>query len=75
MNFNKLSDILAFGRFAGMQISWFDLLNMIATVAALANLFVDYLATFFPSNLTSWNPLTTRIAITGGRHDCSALDW
>jgi amino acid transporter len=45
----------AFGRFAGMQISWFDLLNMIATVAALANLFVDYLATFFPSILTSWN--------------------
>ena len=45
----------AFGRFAGMQISWFDLLNMIATVAALAKLFVDYLATFLPSNLTSWN--------------------
>jgi nitronate monooxygenase len=36
----------AFGRFAGMQISWFDLLNMIATIAALSNLFVDYLATF-----------------------------
>lgn len=45
----------AFGRFAGMQISWFDLLNMVGTVAALANLFVDYLATFFPSILTSWN--------------------
>lgn len=45
----------AFGRFAGMQISWFDLLNMVGTVAALANLFVDYLATFFPSTLSSWN--------------------
>jgi amino acid transporter len=45
----------AFGRFAGMQISWFDLLNMVGTVAALANLFVDYLATFFPATLTSWN--------------------
>jgi APA family basic amino acid/polyamine antiporter len=45
----------AFGRFAGMQISWFDMLNMIATVAALANLFVDYLATFLPSPLGSWN--------------------
>jgi amino acid transporter len=45
----------AFGRFAGMQISWFDLLNMTATVAALANLFMDYLATFLPSALTGWN--------------------
>jgi basic amino acid/polyamine antiporter, APA family len=45
----------AFGRFAGMQISWFDSLNMIATVAALANLFVDYLATFFSSPLSGWN--------------------
>lgn len=45
----------AFGRFAGMQISWFDMLNMIATVAALANLFVDYLATFLRSPLGSWN--------------------
>lgn len=45
----------AFGRFAGMQISWFDLLNMIATVAALANLFADYLTTFLPSALTGWH--------------------
>jgi amino acid transporter len=45
----------AFGRFAGMQISWFDMLNMIASVAALANLFVDNLATFLPSPLGSWN--------------------
>jgi basic amino acid/polyamine antiporter, APA family len=44
----------AFGRFAG-QISWFDLLNMIATIAALSNLFVDYLATFFPSTQSTWN--------------------
>src|SRR5262244_363062 len=39
----------AFGRFAGMQISWFDLLNMIGTVGALANLFADYCSTFLPS--------------------------
>lgn len=45
----------AFGRFAGMQISWFDLLNMIATIAALSNLFVDYLGTFFPSTQSTWN--------------------
>jgi amino acid transporter len=45
----------AFGRFAGMQISWFDLLNMIATIAALSNLFADYLATFFPSTQSTWN--------------------
>jgi basic amino acid/polyamine antiporter, APA family len=45
----------AFGRFAGMQISWFDLLNMIASIAALSNLFVDYLATFFPSTQSTLN--------------------
>jgi len=45
----------AFGGFAGMQIGWFDLLNVIGTVAALANLFVDYLAPFFPGTLNSWN--------------------
>jgi basic amino acid/polyamine antiporter, APA family len=45
----------AFGRFAGMQISWFDMLNMIASVAALANLFVDYLAPFLPFTLSGWN--------------------
>jgi APA family basic amino acid/polyamine antiporter len=45
----------AFGGFAGMQIGWFDLLNVIGTVAALANLFVDYIAPFFPSTLNSWN--------------------
>jgi basic amino acid/polyamine antiporter, APA family len=45
----------AFGRFAGMQISWFDLLNMIGTVAALANLFVDYLATFCGQDAIAWS--------------------
>jgi hypothetical protein len=45
----------AFGGFAGMQIGWFDLLNVVGTVAALANLFVDYLAPFFPGTLNSWN--------------------
>jgi len=45
----------AFGRFAGMQISWFDMLNMIGTLAALANLFVDYLATFLSAPLGGWS--------------------
>jgi basic amino acid/polyamine antiporter, APA family len=45
----------AFGSFAGMQIGWFDLLNVIGSVAALANLFVDYLAPFLPGTLNSWN--------------------
>jgi len=45
----------AFGRFAGMQISWFDLLNLIASVAALANLFVDYLAPLWPFAINSWH--------------------
>src|SRR5262249_46340881 len=45
----------AFGDFAGMQIGWFDLLNVIGTVAALANLFVDYLVPFFPGTLNNWS--------------------
>ena len=38
-----------FGRFAGLQVGWFALLSTIAAVAANANIFVVYLAGFFPS--------------------------
>ncbi|HEX9120565.1 MAG TPA: APC family permease [Terriglobales bacterium] len=44
----------AFGRFLGMQIGWFHLLGVIGSVAALANLFVNYLATFLPWALNTW---------------------
>ena len=44
----------AFGRFLGMQIGWFHLLADIGAVAALANLFVNYLATFLPWTLNTW---------------------
>ncbi len=37
-----------FGRFAGLQVGWFALLSTIAAVAANANIFVVYLAGFFP---------------------------
>jgi amino acid transporter len=38
----------AFGRFAGLQVGWFQLLAIIAATAANANLFVVYLAGFLP---------------------------
>lgn len=38
-----------FGRFAGLQVGWFSLLSTIAAVAANANIFVVYLAGFFPA--------------------------
>jgi len=44
----------AFGRFLGMQIGWIELLSVTAGVAALANLLVDYLVTFLPSPLNTW---------------------
>jgi len=37
-----------FGRFVGLQVGWFALLSTIAAVAANANIFVVYLAGFFP---------------------------
>src|SRR5215475_7022664 len=44
----------AFGRFMGMQIGWFHLLAVAAAVAVCANLFMDYLVTFFPWALNRW---------------------
>jgi amino acid transporter len=39
----------AFGRLAGLQVGWFWFLSTLAGAAAAANLFVDYLAAFFPA--------------------------
>jgi len=44
----------AFGRFLGVQIGWFHLLAAISGLAALANIFVNYLATFLPWDTTPW---------------------
>src|SRR5262244_1202374 len=44
----------AFGRFMGMQVGWFHLLTVVATVAGLANLFVDYLSRFLPLHGHIW---------------------
>src|SRR5581483_11835284 len=38
----------AFGRFIGLQIGWFSLLSAVAAAAAIANLFVVYLAGELP---------------------------
>ena len=38
-----------FGRFIGLQIGWFSLLSCVAAAAAIANLFVVYLAGEFPT--------------------------
>src|SRR6516165_12521794 len=39
---------IAFGRFMAIQIGWFAWLSRIAAAAAAADLFVPYLAQFFP---------------------------
>ena len=44
----------ALGRFLGMQVGWFHLLADIGAVAASANLFLNYLATFLPWGLNTW---------------------
>jgi basic amino acid/polyamine antiporter, APA family len=44
----------AFGRFMGLQIGWFHLLVVVAPMAALANLFVNYLGTFLAAPLNTW---------------------
>jgi amino acid transporter len=44
----------AFGRFLGMQIGWLELLSVVTGLAALTNLFVDYLAAFLPRPLIAW---------------------
>ena len=44
----------AFGHFMGIQAGWFHLLAVIAPLAAVANLFVNYLGTFLLSPLNTW---------------------
>lgn len=44
----------AFGRFVGLQVGWFWLLAITGGGAAGANLFLNYLATFFPSVTHGW---------------------
>ena len=43
----------AFGRFMGIQIGWFSLLTRIAAASSACELFVSYLAQFFPAVETS----------------------
>jgi len=43
-----------FGRFIGIQIGWFNLLVLTSVIGALANLFVNYLGTFLPWPVNTW---------------------
>src|SRR5436190_8737951 len=44
----------AFGRFAGLQVSWFWFLSTLAGAAAAANLFVEYVGGFAPGVAHGW---------------------
>jgi APA family basic amino acid/polyamine antiporter len=44
----------AFGRFAGLQAAWFYLLIVLGGVAAIANVFVSYLAVMVPVLAERW---------------------
>src|SRR5256884_371036 len=50
---------VAFGRFLAIQNGWLPWLTRIAAVSAVANLFITYLAEFFPAATTPF----TRVAI------------
>jgi basic amino acid/polyamine antiporter, APA family len=44
----------AFGRFWSLQVGWFWLLSFLGGAGAAANMFVDYLARFFPVSGSGW---------------------
>src|ERR1700678_2561137 len=53
----------AFGRFAGLQAAWFYLLIVLGGVAAIANVFVSYLATMAPALARGWPHALTSAAV------------
>jgi amino acid transporter len=53
----------AFGRFAGLQAAWFYLLIVLGGVAAIANVFVSYLATMAPALARGWPHALTTAAV------------
>jgi basic amino acid/polyamine antiporter, APA family len=53
----------AFGRCAGLQAAWFYLLIVLGGVAAIANVFVSYLATMAPAIATGWLHALTAAAV------------
>ena len=67
---------VAFGRFVGLQISWFWLLAAVGGGAAGANLFITYLGTFFLSATLGWIRLLVLLLLnccahTRQLHGCS----
>jgi APA family basic amino acid/polyamine antiporter len=56
----------AFGPFAGIQVGWFTLLVRVAATAANANLFVIYLAEFWPGAVHSVPRLVVITSLVAG---------
>jgi amino acid transporter len=52
---------VAFGRFLGLQTGWLLWLTRVSSAAAVSNVFLDYLAEFFPHAKEPW----TRLAVLG----------
>lgn len=55
----------AFGRFAGVQMGWFAWLVRVAAAAANANLFVVYLAEFWPGATDPWPRAAVLLTLVG----------
>lgn len=54
------------GRFAGIQVGWFFLLVRLTSAAAVVNLFVNYLAEFWPGVTAPLTRAGVIIALVGG---------
>lgn len=55
----------AFGRFAGLLVAWFLVLVGAGGIAAASNLFVTYLATFYPILASGWPRALALAALIG----------
>jgi len=56
---------VAFGRFLAIQNGWLTWLTRIAAVSAVANLFITYLAEFFPAATTPFMRVAILTVLTG----------
>ena len=56
----------AFGRLVGVQVAWLSILSRVTAIAAGVNLFVTYLAEFWPQSTQPLPRLTIITAFVGG---------
>ena len=56
----------AYGQFWGILMGWLNWLVRLTSAAANANVFVDYLARFFPATGAVWGRATVMILLIGG---------